>query len=140
MRPRVFDFVSDRVEALVTGRETTRWYLDMWSDANREGWERTQDYLREMKRRLNQKGARLLVAPWPLFVSLDRGYPFTPAHETIRRFCIGARIPHHDLLPVFLWRRTSDFWVHPVDHHPNEVAHRLAAESLLPDVLKFAGP
>jgi lysophospholipase L1-like esterase len=140
VRPRVFDFVSDRVEALVTGRETTRWYLDMWSDANREGWERTQDYLREMKRRLNQKGARLLVAPWPLFVSLDRGYPFTPAHETIRRFCIGARIPHHDLLPVFLWRRTSDFWVHPVDHHPNEVAHRLAAESLLPDVLKFAGP
>ena len=42
MRPRVFDFVSDRVEALVTGRETTRWYLDMWSDANREGWGRTR--------------------------------------------------------------------------------------------------
>ena len=140
VRPRVFDFVSDRVAAFFTGRETTRWYLDMWSDANREGWERTQEYLREMKRRLNQKGARLLVAPWPLFVGLERGYPFTPAHEAIRGFCTGARIPHHDLLPVFQGRRTTDFWVHPVDHHPNEVAHRRAAESLLPDVLKFAGP
>jgi hypothetical protein len=140
LRPRVFDFFSDRVGALVTGRATTRWYLDMWSDANREGWERTQEYLREMKRRLDRTGARLLVAPWPLFVGLDHHYPFAPVHETIRRFCLAAQIPHHDLLPVFLGRRSSDFWVHPVDFHPNEVAHRMAAESLLPDVLKLAGP
>ena len=139
LRPRVFDFVSDRVLALVTGRKTTRWYLDMWSDANREGWMRTQDYLREMSRRLDQKGARLLVAPWPLFVGLEHGYPFKAAHEAIGAFCTVARIPHHDLLRVFEGRRTSDFWVHPVDHHPNERAHLLAAESLLPDVLELAG-
>jgi hypothetical protein len=138
-RPRLLDFVSDRLSAFLIGRETTRWYLDMWSDANRQGWERTQEYLRDMDRQLHQRGARLLVAPWPLFVSLERGYPFTPAHEAIRAFCTAARIPHHDLLRVFQGRRTSDFWVHPVDHHPNEVAHRLAAESLLPDVLKLAG-
>jgi len=139
LRPRVFDFVSDRVLGFITGRETTRWYLDMWSDANREGWARTQEYLREMRRRLNQKGARLLVAPWPLFVSLERGYPFKPVHETIHAFCTVEQIPHHDLLHVFQGRHTSDFWVHPVDHHPNELAHRLAAESLLPVVLKLAG-
>jgi hypothetical protein len=100
---------------------------------------RTQDYLREMSRRLDQKGARLLVAPWPLFVGLEHGYPFKAAHEAIGAFCTVARIPHHDLLRVFEGRRTSDFWVHPVDHHPNERAHRLAAESLLPDVLELAG-
>jgi lysophospholipase L1-like esterase len=140
LRARVFDFLSDRVGALITGRETTRWYLDMWSDANRGGWERTREYLREMKRRLDQTGARLLVAPWPLFVGLDRDYPFAPVHETIHRFCLVARIPHHDLLPVFLGRRGSEFWVHPVDFHPNEVAHRMAAESLLPAVLELTGP
>jgi lysophospholipase L1-like esterase len=140
LRPRVFGFVSDRLEAVLTGRETTRWYLDMWSDANREGWLRTQEYLREMKSRLDRKGARLLVAPWPLFFSLERGYPFTPAHREIYAFCARARIAHHDLLRVFQGRRTSDFWVHPVDHHPNELAHRLAAESLLPVVLKLVGP
>jgi lysophospholipase L1-like esterase len=139
LRPRVLDFVSDRLEAAVIGRETTRWYLDMWSDANREGWLRTQEYLREMRRRLDQRGARLLVAPWPLFVSLEGGYPFTAPHETIHAFCLGARIAHHDLLGAFQWRRTADFWVHPIDHHPNELAHRLAAESLVGDVLKLAG-
>jgi lysophospholipase L1-like esterase len=138
-RPRSFDFAQDRVEALFAGRETTRWYLDMWSDANRSGFERTQEYLREMKKRLNQRRARLLVAPWPLFVRLDHGYPFAPVHETVRRFCVTARIPHHDLLPAFRGRPTADFWVHPVDYHPNEIAHRLAAESLLPTILQLVG-
>jgi hypothetical protein len=72
-------------------------------------------------------------------VGLDREYPFAPVHETIRRFCLGSGIAHHELLPVFQGRRTADFWVHPIDHHPNELAHRLAAESLVGDVLKLAG-
>ena len=139
-RPRVFDFVNDRVSALLIGRETTRWYLDMWSDANRSGIERTQEYLREMKRRLDERGARLLVAPWPLFVGLEQGYPFAPVHDTIQRFCLVARIPHHDLLKTFEGRPSADLWVHPVDHHPNEIAHRIAAEALAPLVLKLAEP
>jgi hypothetical protein len=139
-RPRALDFVGDRLEALVVGREPTRWFLDMWSDANRRGLERTQEYLREVQRRLEQRGARLLVAPWPLFVGLEQGYPFGPIHETIHRFCLAARIPHHDLLPAFAGHPTAELWVHPVDHHPNEIAHRLAAESLAPLVVKLAGP
>jgi lysophospholipase L1-like esterase len=139
-RPRVFDFVNDRLIALVIGRETTRWYLDMWSDANRRGWQRTQEYLREMQRRLDWRGARLLVAPWPLLVGLEQGYPFTPIHDTIHRFCLVSGIPHHDLLATFAGRPSADMWVHPVDHHPNELANRLAAEALVPDVLKLAPP
>lgn len=139
-RPRVFDFVNDRLTALGVGRRTTRWYLDMWSDANRGGWLQTQEYLREMQRRLAARGARLLIAPWPLFVALERGYPFAPAHDTIRRFCLAARIPHRDLLPAFEGRPTAELWVHPVDHHPNQIAHRLAAESLAPVVLKLVEP
>ena len=138
-RSRLFELLSGRVEAWRVGRATTRWYLDMWGDANRAGRERTEEYIVEMKRQLEGRGARLLVAPWPLFVSLDRGYPFAPAHETIRRFCLGAGIAHHDLLPAFQGRPTAELWVHAVDRHPNEIAHRLAAESLLPAVLKLAG-
>jgi lysophospholipase L1-like esterase len=139
-RPRVFDFVSGRVSALVVGRRTTRFYLDMWSDANGAGWQKTQEYLREMQRRLEARGARLLIAPWPLFVGLERGYPFGAIHDEIRRFCLAARIPHQDLLPTFQGRPTADLWAHPVDHHPNETAHALAAEALLPEVLKLAPP
>ncbi len=136
-RSRILDVVAGRVQAWRVGRETTRWYLDMWSDAN-PGWPRTQEEIRVMDRRLKERGARLLVAPWPLFVGLEGRYPFAPVHDTIRRFCLAEGIAHHDTLPVFLGRRSSDFWVHAVDRHPNELAHRLAAESLAPVVLRLA--
>jgi lysophospholipase L1-like esterase len=137
LHSRLFAFVADRVEAWRVGRETTRWYLDMWGDPNREGRDRTFDYLREMNRRLQERGACLLVAPWPLFVGLEKGYPFAPVHDEIARFCLRAGIPHHDRLPLFRGRASESFWVHPVDRHPNELAQRMAAEDLLPVVRKL---
>jgi hypothetical protein len=134
---RLRAFVSDRVETWRVGRATTRWYLDMWDEPNREGREKTFAYLREMNRRLQERGARLLVAPWPLFVALEGGYPFTPIHDAVARFCLEAGIPHHDLLSVFRGRSSESFWVHPVDRHPNELAQRMAAEDLLPVVQKL---
>jgi len=136
-RPRLFEFVSGRIEAWRVGRATTRWYLDMWGDGNPEGWARTQEYIREMDRRLNRRAARFLVAPWPLFVGLESNYPFRPVHETIERFCLSSGIAHHDLLPAFEGRKSADLWVHPVDRHPNEIAHRIAAESLAPVVRRL---
>lgn len=137
-RLRTWDLVADRVSAWRVGRETTRWYVDMWGEGNPEGWRRTREIMRDMDRRVNRGGGRFLVAAWPLFVGLEGPYPFTAAHETIGRFCRGAGIPWLDLLPVFLGHPSSDLWVHPVDRHPNEVAHRMAAEALLPVVLRLA--
>ncbi len=135
-RPRLFDFVSDRLTAWRVGRETTRWYLEMWSDLN-PGWPRTQEYLRQMQAELRQRHGRLLVAAWPLFVGLEGGYPFEPVHPTIARFCDSAAIPFLDLLPVFRGRRSAELWVHPVDRHPNEIAQRMAADALAPTVRRM---
>lgn len=35
-----------------------------------------------------------------------------------------------DLLPVYSAYQDKDLWVNPTDQHPNEIAHKLAAESL----------
>jgi len=131
---RLLGFVRDRLETRRTSGETTRWYLDMYGEANREGWARTQGYLREMNRRMGERGGRLLVASWPLLVNLEGEDPFAAATETVSRFCVTAGIPWHDLRPALRARPTSSLWVHPVDMHPNELAQRLAAESLAPVV------
>lgn len=131
---RLLGFVRDRLETRRTSRETTRWYLDMYGEANREGWTRTQGYLREMNKRMRERGGRLLVASWPLLVNLEGEDPFAAATETVSRFCVTAGIPWHDLRPALRARPTSSLWVHPVDMHPNELAQRLAAESLAPAV------
>jgi hypothetical protein len=131
---RLLGFVRDRIETRRTTRETTRWYLDMYGPPNREGWERTQGYLREMNRLTRERGARFLVASWPLIVDMEGEDPFKPATETVSRFCVTAGIPWHDLRPALRGRPTSSLWVHPVDMHPNDLANTLAAESLAPVV------
>jgi GDSL-like lipase/acylhydrolase family protein len=126
---RLAEFVGDRVQTWRIGRETTRWYLDLYSAPNAQGWARTQEAMREMDRRLRERGGRLVVASWPLLVDLD-AYPFTAADETIARFCAAAGIPRVDLRAALGGRPTESLWVHPVDHHPNEIGHRLAAEAM----------
>jgi lysophospholipase L1-like esterase len=131
---RLFAFVRDRVSSVRIGRDTTQWYRDMYGEPNRAGWERTQEYLREMNQRMQARGGSFLVASWPLLVGLQGRYPFADVEETIGRFLIAAGIPQHRLLGALYGRPEATLWVHPVDHHPNETAHRLAAESLAPVV------
>jgi lysophospholipase L1-like esterase len=137
-RLRLVDFVGSRLLAWRVGRSTTAWYLDMWSERN-PGFAETGERIGSMQRAAQARGARLLVAPWPLLVGLEAGYPFGPAHAAIARLCLTAGVPHHDLLPALRVRRTPELWVHPVDHHPNELAQRLAAESLVPRLVALAG-
>lgn len=133
-RSRLAAFVAERIEAWRVGRETTRWYLEMYGEANRQGWERTQRYLRTMNRRMSRRGGRFLVASWPLLVGTDGGYPFAEPTAAIARACAEAGLGRVDLLQAFEGRPTESLWVSAVDRHPNEIAHRLAAEALVPAV------
>jgi lysophospholipase L1-like esterase len=130
-RSRLVAFVQDRLSSYRVGRDTTRWYRDMYGPANLAGWERTQGHLRDMNQRMKARGGVLIVASWPLLVGLEGRYPFADVTDAIGRFLLSAGIPHHDLLPALSGRSSASLWVHPVDHHPNEVAHRLVAESLV---------
>jgi hypothetical protein len=131
---RLAAFTVDRMTAYRVGRETTRWYLEMYDEPNREGWERTQAEIREMNHRVRASGARFVLMSWPLLVGLEGRYPFAPVHEKVRRFCVREGIEYLDLLDTFRGRPSASLWVHPVDRHPNEMANRLAAEALLPVV------
>lgn len=133
-RSRLLALVADRLQTLLVGRETTHWYLEMYGEANREGWKRTQRYLRIMNRTLQRRGGAFLVAQWPLLVGLDGNYPFEGPTIAVGCFCDEAGIPRLDLLSVLRGRPEASLWVSPTDRHPNEVAHRLVAEALAPVV------
>jgi hypothetical protein len=136
---RLAAFVEDRLEGYRVARDSTRWYLDLYDEPNREGWRRTQELMRDMDRRLRERGGRLVVATWPLLVDLERD-PFQKAKATIATFLDGAGVPRVDLAPALAGRPVESLWVHPVDHHPNEVAHGLAADALAPVVRRLGGP
>ena len=43
-----------------------------------------------------------------------------------------------DMYPHFQGYKASRLWVHPSDHHPNEIAHRLTAEVLAKEIHRIA--
>jgi hypothetical protein len=136
---RLLAFLHEREETWRISRASTRWYRDLYGDPNREGWARTQGYVRAMEEQLAASGGRLLVATWPLLVRLD-DYPFADVEGQVASFLDAAHIPRHDLRAVLRDTPAPTLWVHPLDRHPNEIAHRKAAESLVPIVRRLTAP
>ena len=128
--PRLWAFVRDRWESRTVSIASTRCYRDMYGAPNAEGWRETQFLIRSMHAQSRAQGARFVVALWPWLVDLKRGYPFEATHEAIRRFCREAGIDFVDLRAALAGEPAESLWVHPVDWHPNEIAHRLAGEAL----------
>jgi hypothetical protein len=64
-------------------------------------------------------------------------YPFEYAHEAIHSRCEELHIKYLDLLPAFRWASPERMQVIPgFDPHPDEIAHRMAAETLLQYLLE----
>jgi hypothetical protein len=132
---RLLAFTEGRWEKLRVDRASVRWYRDLFGEANRDGWARTEAAIESMDRQMTARGGRLLIALWPLLVDLGPAYPFADVHASVHRFAAAAGVPCLDLRPALAAHTASSLWVHEVDHHPNETAHRLAAEALAPVVM-----
>jgi lysophospholipase L1-like esterase len=137
---RMASFVGARLDAWRVEDATVRWYREMYGPYNREGWDETAARILEMDRRMRARGGRLLVAIWPVLAGLEGDYLFAAAHRMIAELCGRAGIPVHDLLSVLSGRPSATLWVHAVDRHPNEVAHRLAGKSLASFVSRLGRP
>ena len=74
-------------------------------------------------------GFQVGLAIFPELMSLE-DYPFTAIHAFVEETCKEIGMPVHDLLSAFQGHSDHQLWVHPTDHHPNEIAHDLAAGSL----------
>jgi lysophospholipase L1-like esterase len=136
---RLLAFIEDRLQTRRISQDATRWYRAMYGPANEEGWQRTRAHLRAMEAETRARKVGLLVALWPLFVGLDAEYPLADVHEKIAQLCARRGIAFRDLLPLYRGRDPARLWVHPADWHPNEIAHRLAADDLAPLVRHLEG-
>ncbi len=132
LRPRLWAVLADRLEGARVGRATTRWYLDMYGPGNADGWAATQAHIVEMQTAARARGADFIVALLPLLVQLDGAYPFRELSPLIASALEARGVPFHDTTPSFLGRSPEALWVHPMDRHPNERAHRIIAEDLRP--------
>jgi hypothetical protein len=131
-RSALLSFVGHRVWATMENRRRITGYLSMYAD-DASGWVAAREALRAIGTRCRERGVPLVVAIFPLFGNpLDERYPFTAVHEKVARAGndAGARVV--DLLPSYRGLRWDILVVNGVDdEHPNEIAHRIAANILL---------
>lgn len=104
--------------------ETTRRSFDS------EEWSVCKDLLRGMREAGKVEGFRFIVVVFPILWELNGEYPFEDIHERVRSACREADCEFIDLLDTYRGRRAESLWIHPTDQHPNEIAHKLAAERI----------
>ncbi len=80
-----------------------------------------------------ERGVPLVVAIFPLFGNpLDDGYPFADEHAKVAQAASESGAKVVDLLPRYQGLRWELLVVDgPRDEHPNEIAHRIAAQALV---------
>ena len=109
------------------------------------GWVAGQKALKLMGKLCTEKGIPFVVVIFPLFGQpLDAGYPFAEIHATGAQAASAAGAKVVDLLPAYEGLRWDLLVVDgAADEHPNEIAHRIAADVLLKaldDVVLPVGP
>jgi lysophospholipase L1-like esterase len=130
---RLLDFLRYRLDRWRLARTTTETYLAQFSDTpTLEGysWADSKKALARAQALTVARGARLAVVIFPELFRLDEGYPFASIHETVRQEATRLGLPVLDLFEAFRGQNARELWVHPTDHHPNELAHGIAARAI----------
>jgi lysophospholipase L1-like esterase len=129
-------WIRDLQDRQRVARAYTETLLDAYFGAGEQTaqWHLAQRHLLVLRDRAQAQGAVFGLAVFPVLVELDEGYPFRAISDLLMEFAAAHGIPAHDLLPAFLGREAADLWVSPLDQHPNEAGHAVAADSLLPFV------
>jgi hypothetical protein len=88
--------------------------------------------LRDMIGAARRAQKPIVAVVFPLFgLPLDAQYPFYHLHEKMRRFMNETQVPYLDVSSIYDGIPLERLQVIPgVDRHPNEIAHRMAAESI----------
>ncbi len=143
-RSALYRVVSGRLRATIEAERRIANYRSQYRD-DYSGWIAGRRALDEMGRLCREHHVPFLVVVFPLFGNpLGDDYPFTGVHDAVDRAAAAAGARVLDLLPFYRGLRWDLLVVDGAnDEHPNEIAHRIAANvivSALDDLLPAAPP
>jgi hypothetical protein len=131
-RSALFHLVATRLWATAENRRRIAGYHAMYRP-DAPGWIAGQKALKLMGSLCTEKGIPFLVVIFPLFGQpLDGSYPFAELHAQVARAAAASGAKVVDLFPAYEGKRWDLLVVDGVDdEHPNEIAHRIAADVIL---------
>lgn len=143
-RSALANLAADRVRATLENRRRIANYLSLYQD-DQPGYRAVLQGVKEMAELARAHKVPLIVAVFPLYGNpMDESYPFEEVHKKLVTAFRPLGVIVVDLLPYY---RGLDWRLLVVegaaDEHPNEIAHRIAAEAILRTVngpLNHAAP
>jgi lysophospholipase L1-like esterase len=106
------------------------YYRDMYNPDGR--WKVFTEAFQQLKQKADEHHVKLVAMIFPMFYTpLDDQYPFQDVHQQIAAYLNSIGVMNLDLLPAFRGLRPERLVViNGGDTHPNEIAHRVAADAL----------
>lgn len=119
--------VATRLEAVRSRAALIAYHRRLYDDTTA-----FRDGLQAMKAACTSHGASFVAVVFPpMQFPVDDRYPFADLHERIASTLADLAIPALDLLSAFRGMDVERLQVRPgTDAHPNEIAHRIAAERI----------
>jgi hypothetical protein len=122
----LFDLFETRVLGELRGRRYNQWMIESYM-ADSANWAEVTGALAGIERLCREAQVPLVVVIFPFYVQLDGDYPFQPIHDLVTAHCEALGVAVLDLRSAYAAFEGPELWVHPVDQHPNEQGHEIAA-------------
>lgn len=131
-RSALLNLVAERLRAERENRRRIENHLNLYRDGA-AGFRAAKRSLGNIAATCRERGVPFVVLLFPLFANpLDERYPFESIHRKVEAAARDAQALFVDTLPYY---RDMDWHLLTVegarDEHPNELAHRIAAQALL---------
>lgn len=127
---KTLGFVLSRLHNSRTHVEYKKYFFELFD--NKKSWAVFNSSLQKISTLAQNKNVPLVAVIFPLFgEDINDNYPFNQIHEKIRAALDAISVKHVDLLKSYKNIPALRLQVIPgVDFHPNEIAHRIAAEKI----------
>lgn len=129
----LYSFLSHRWQRYLMSRQVTDIYMSQYSNnpiVGGQDWSGARLALAHAKKLTDERGIKLGLVIFPELFKLNDDYPFRKIHTEVGKTAASLGIPTLDLMETFQGKDQEKLWVHVTDHHPNEIAHALAAETI----------
>ena len=123
-------YLVERVHNMRSREAYRDYFFDLFKNPRTYG--QFEDSIKKISAMTAANNIKLVAVVFPLFgFQLDESYPFEPIHKQIADLLGSINVPALDLYPTFKGIPLERLHVIPwQDLHGNEIAHRLAAESI----------
>lgn len=128
---RFLQFIFNRLNNTASRKEYVRYHASSFEKP--ETYEPFRKSLQSIAASCKDNGTKIIAVIFPMFdFPFNENYPFQKTHEIIQSTLRSIEVPFLDLLPIYDGIPNEHLLVVPgIDNHPNEIAHRMAAERIL---------